>query len=79
MGLRLAKIARPLMRKLKTNFWRYLFIMSEFCFNVKQEILTKNIEGFAKRAAKYGVRYTVQPLAFDKFRHVRKRSNLAGG
>lgn len=42
--------------------------MSEFCFNVKQEILTKNIELFAKRAAKYGVRYTVQPLAFDEAR-----------
>ena len=42
--------------------------MSEFCFNVKQEILTKNIEEFAKRAAKYGVRYTVQPLAFDEAR-----------
>ena len=42
--------------------------MSEFCFNVKQEILTKNIEEFAKRAAKYGVRYTVQTLAFDEAR-----------
>lgn len=42
--------------------------MSEFCFNVKQEILTKNIEEFAKRAAKYGVRYTVQPLAFGEAR-----------
>ena len=42
--------------------------MSEFCFNVKQEILTKNIKEFAERAAKYGVRYTVQPLAFDEAR-----------
>ena len=42
--------------------------MSEFCFNVKQKILTKNIKEFAKRAAKYGVRYTVQPLAFDEAR-----------
>ena len=42
--------------------------MKEFYFNVKQEVLTKNIELFAKRAAKYGVRYTVQPLAFDEAR-----------
>ena len=42
--------------------------MSEFCFNVKQEILTKNIELFAKRAAKYGVKDTGQPLAFDEAR-----------
>ena len=42
--------------------------MSEFCFNVKQEILAKNIKEFAERAAKYGVRYTVQPLAFDEAR-----------
>ena len=42
--------------------------MSEFCFNVKQEILTKNIKEFAERAAKYDVRYTVQPLAFDEAR-----------
>ena len=40
--------------------------MSEFYFNVKQEILTKNIKEFAERAAKYGVRYTIQPLAFDE-------------
>ena len=42
--------------------------MKEIYFNVKQELLTKNIEEFAKRAAKYGVRYTVQPLAFDEAR-----------
>ena len=42
--------------------------MNEYSFNVKQELLTKNIEEFAKRAAKYGVRYTVQPLAFDEAR-----------
>ena len=42
--------------------------MNEFSFNVKQEILTKNIKEFAERAAKYGVRYTVQPLAFDEAR-----------
>ena len=29
--------------------------MSEFYFNVKQDILTKNIKEFAERAAKYGV------------------------
>ena len=42
--------------------------MKEFYFNVKQELLTKNIKEFAERAAKYGVRYTVQPLAFDEAR-----------
>lgn len=42
--------------------------MSEFCFNVKQEILTKNIKEFDERAAKYGARYTVQPLAFGEAR-----------
>ena len=42
--------------------------MKEIYFNVKQEILTKNIKEFAERAAKYGVRYTVQPLAFDEAR-----------
>ena len=42
--------------------------MKEFCFTVRQEILTKNIEEFAKKAAKYDVRYTVQPLAFDEAR-----------
>ena len=42
--------------------------MNEYSFTMKQEILTKNIELFAKRAAKYGVRYTVQPLAFDEAR-----------
>ena len=40
--------------------------MSEFYFNVKQDILTKNIKEFTERAAKYGVRYTIQPLAFGE-------------
>ena len=42
--------------------------MNEYSFNVKQELLTKNIKEFAERAAKYGVWYTVQPLAFDEAR-----------
>ncbi len=42
--------------------------MNEYSFITKQEILTKNIKEFAERAAKYGVRYTVQPLAFDEAR-----------
>ena len=42
--------------------------MNEYSFNVKQELLTKNIKEFAEKAAKYGVRYTVQPLAFDEAR-----------
>ena len=42
--------------------------MKEFIFNVKQELLTKNIKEFAERAAKYDVSYTVRPLAFDEAR-----------
>ena len=42
--------------------------MKEFNFNVKQELLTKNIKEFAERAAKYDVSYTVRPLAFDEAR-----------
>ena len=42
--------------------------MKEFYVNVKQETLAKNIEEFAKRAAKYDVSYTVRPLAFDEAR-----------
>jgi len=42
--------------------------MSEFCFNVKQEILTKNIEEFAKRAAKHGVEYSIAPFTLDESR-----------
>ena len=42
--------------------------MKEFNFNVKQELLTKNIKEFAERAAKYDVSYTVRPLAFDEVR-----------
>ena len=42
--------------------------MKEFYFNVKQEILAKNIKEFAERAAKYDVSYTVRPLAFDEAR-----------
>ena len=42
--------------------------MKEFNFNVKQELLTKNIKEFAERAAKYDVTYTVRPLAFDEAR-----------
>ena len=42
--------------------------MKEFNFNVKQELLTKNIKEFAERAAKYDVSYTVRPLAFNEAR-----------
>ena len=42
--------------------------MNEYSFTMKQEILTKNIKEFTERAAKYGVRYTIQPLAFDETR-----------
>ena len=42
--------------------------MNEYSFTMKQEILAKNIKEFAERAAKYGVRYTIQPLAFDEAR-----------
>ena len=42
--------------------------MNEYSFTTKQETIERNIAEFAKRAAKYGVRYTVQPLAFDEAR-----------
>ena len=40
--------------------------MKEIYFNVKQEVLVRNIKEFAERAAKYEVSYTVDPLAFDE-------------
>ena len=42
--------------------------MSEFCFVTKQEKIERNIAEFAKHAAKYGVGYSVTPLAFDEVR-----------
>ena len=42
--------------------------MNEYSFVVKQETIEKNIAEFAKRAAKYGVEYSVKPLAFDEAR-----------
>ena len=42
--------------------------MNEYSFVVKQETIERNIAEFAKRAAKYGVEYSVKPLAFDEAR-----------
>lgn len=42
--------------------------MTEFSFNVKQEKIERNIAEFAKRAAKYGVDYSVTQMAFDEAR-----------
>ena len=42
--------------------------MNEYSFTMKQETLERNIAEFAKRAAKYGVEYSVAPLAFDEAR-----------
>ena len=42
--------------------------MNEFCFVTKQEKIDRNIAEFAKRAAKYGVEYSITPLAFDEAR-----------
>ena len=40
--------------------------MNEYSFTTKQETIERNIAEFAKRAAKYGVEYSVIPLAFDE-------------
>lgn len=42
--------------------------MNEFSFNVKQEKIERNIAEFVKRAAKYGVDYSVTQMAFDEAR-----------
>ena len=42
--------------------------MNEYSFTMKQETIERNIAEFAKRAAKYGVEYSVKPLAFDEAR-----------
>lgn len=42
--------------------------MNEYSFVIKQDTIERNIAEFAKRAAKYGVEYSVTPLAFDEAR-----------
>ena len=42
--------------------------MNEYSFIMKQGTIERNIAEFAKRAAKYGVEYSVKPLAFDEAR-----------
>ena len=42
--------------------------MNEYSFVMKQDTIERNIAEFAKRAAKYGVEYSVKPLAFDEAR-----------
>ena len=42
--------------------------MNEYSFVIKQETIERNIAEFAKRAAKYGVEYSVKPLAFGDAR-----------
>ena len=42
--------------------------MCEFCFNVKQEIIERNIAEFAKLAAKYTAEYSVAPFTLDESR-----------
>ena len=40
--------------------------MNEYSFIMKQEKIERNIAEFAKRAAKYGVDYSVAQMAFDE-------------
>ena len=42
--------------------------MCEFCFNVKQETIERNIAEFAKLAAKYVVEYSIAPFTLDESR-----------
>ena len=42
--------------------------MNEYSFVMKQKTIERNIAEFAKGAAKYGVEYSVTPLAFDEAR-----------
>ena len=42
--------------------------MCEFCFNVKQETIERNIAEFAKLAAKYTAEYSVAPFTLDESR-----------
>ena len=42
--------------------------MNEYSFVMKQKTIERNIAEFAKGAAKYGVEYSVKPLAFDEAR-----------
>ena len=42
--------------------------MAELSFVMKQEKLERNAAEFVKQAAKYGVEYSVKPLAFDEAR-----------
>lgn len=42
--------------------------MCEFCFNVKQEAIERNIAEFAKLAAKYTAEYSVAPFTLDESR-----------
>lgn len=42
--------------------------MNEYSFVMKQDTIERNIAEFAKGAAKYGVEYSVKPLAFGDAR-----------